>query len=201
MLWLSQLQLQHSMKKFLYALLLATTALGASSCRDEDNLPFPKTEEFPLIFTTVSAQSTFKLADVQGNSNPTATFDIELKGGDLGKIEAVQVYKTFVGFNVPATTTPPTAPTLGAGGPVVLLTTVPPNSGSVQVALNDLIPGLTRATGANQGGARIALTRASLRASEGFRFTYALLLKDGRQITYNATALSAPFSGVVTIIP
>ncbi|WP_139919985.1 hypothetical protein [Hymenobacter sp. DG01] len=192
------------MKKFLYALLLAASALSVSACRDEDNLPFPKTEEFPLVFTNLTTQNTFKLADVQGTGNPTTTFNIEVKGGDASKIEAIEVYRSFRGYNKPAA-----GVTRAIGtGPRVLLRTVAPSSGSIEVSINDLITGLTRASGATQTGARVALTRASLEANEGFLFTYELVLKDGRRIVYTPLSggivsgiqASAPYAGIVTIV-
>lgn len=192
------------MKKFLYALLLAASTLSVTACRDEDNLPFPKTEEFPLVFTNLSTQSTFKVADVQGTSNPTASFAIEVKGGDANQIEAIEVYRSFRGFNVPTSGNP----AIGLG-PRVLLRTVPPTSGDVEVSINDLINGLTRPSGPSQTGTRVAITRASLRANEGFLFTYELVLKDGRRISYTPLSggivsgiqASAPYAGIITIAP
>lgn len=197
------LNIEPLMKKILYALLLTASAFGFSGCRDEDNLPYPKTEEFPIIFTTITAgQSSYRLTDVAGSGNPTATFAIEVKGGDPNQVEVVEVYRSFRGFNVPASG----MAALGLG-PRVLLRTVPPTSSSIEVSINDAISGLTRATGASQGGARTPITRASLRAGEGFLFTYELVLKDGRRIVYtplsggvvSGAQSTAPFSGLVTI--
>lgn len=192
------------MKKIFYALLLTASAFSFSSCRDEDNLPYPKAEEFPVIFTNITdGQSSYKLAEAIGSSNPTATFNIDVKGGDVSAVEAVEIYRSFRGFNVPATGTP----ILGLG-PRLLLRTVPATSTIVEVTLVDMISGLTRATGTSQTGNRTALTRASLKATEGFLVTYELVLKDGRRIVYtplsngivSGTATNAPFSGIVTII-
>ncbi|QIL75706.1 hypothetical protein [Hymenobacter sp. HDW8] len=184
------------MKKVLFALLVVISALGASGCEDDPDLPFPETKEYPQIYTNVTAENAFKLTEVQGTGNAAARFDIQVQGGNANEVEAIQVYRQFVGFNVPAGTT---APALGVGGPTVLLRTVPPTSGTIELTIDEVIQGLTRATGATQAGARTALTRASLRTGEGFRFTYALLLKDGTRIEYNPTFLNAPFSGIVTI--
>ncbi|MCC3157289.1 hypothetical protein LJ737_08565 [Hymenobacter sp. 15J16-1T3B] len=186
------------MKKILYAALLAVSTLTATSCRDEDNLPFPKTVEYPVVFTNVSASNGFKIAEVQGTGAANARFDIQVEG-DVSKVDAIEVYRTFVGYNVPATTTPPTAPVLGIGGPTVLLRTVAPASGTVEVGIDELVTGLTRPSGASQTGARVALTRASLKSNEGFRFTYALKLKDGSRVDYSPTFLNAPYSGIVAI--
>jgi hypothetical protein len=190
------------MKKIFFGLLIILSALGTSSCEHDPDLPFPATKEYPQIYTNVSAENAFKLAEVQGTGNATARFDIQVQGGDANEVEAIQVYRQFVGFNVPPPPVPPaspTAPTVGVGGPTVLLRTVPPTSATIEVTIDELLPGLTRATGNAQTGARTALTRASLRAGEGFRFTYALLLKDGTRIEFNPTFLNAPFSGIVTI--
>lgn len=193
------------MKKPFLALLLAAVTLSFSACRDEDNLPYPQTEEFPVIFTTITAgQSSFRVAEVNaGTGNPTATFDIEVKGGESNQIDAIEVYRTFRGFNVPTTGNA----ALGLG-PRALLRTVAPNSGSIDVSINDAINGLTRATGATQGGARTPITRTSLRTGEGFLFTYELVLRDGRRIVYTplqrgvvtGAQANAPYSGLVNIV-
>jgi hypothetical protein len=185
------------MKKVFLGLLMIISALGFSSCESDPDLPFPATKEYPQIFTNTSAENAFKLAEVRGTGNATARFDIQVQGGDVNQVEAIQVYRQFVGFNVPAASV---TPTVGVGGPTLLLRTVPPTSGTIEVTINELIPGLTRATGANQAGARVALTRASLQVGEGFRFTYALLLKDGTRVEYSPSFLNAPFSGIVTIV-
>jgi len=190
------------MKKLLYALLVTVSAFSFSGCRDEDNLPYPKTEEFPVVFTTLTTgANTYKLTDIAGSGNPVASFSIDLKGGDLSAVEAVEIYRSFRGFNVAAT------PAVGTG-PRTLLRSVSPSSATIEVSINDAISGLTRATGASQTGARTPITRASLRENEGFLFTYELLLKDGRRIVY--TPLSngivsgaqaiAPYSGTITIV-
>lgn len=186
------------MKNIIYAALLVVIGLTSLSCKKDPKLPTPSVEEFPLIFTNTSTQSTYKLSDVQGTGNPTATFTIDVKGGDLDKVESIEVYRTFRGFNVPSGTA---MPTLAFGGPTVLLRTVPPASGSIEVTLTDIIANLTRATGPSQGGNRTAITRASLKANEGFLFTYALLLKGGRRIEFNQSFNAAPLSGLVTIVP
>lgn len=154
-----------------------------------------------MVFTNLASQSTFKLSDIAGTGNPTATFSIEVKGGDLNAVEAVEVYRSFRGYNVAAT------PALGLG-PRVLLKTVPPASADITVSLNEVITGLTRATGASQAGARTTLTRASLKENEGFLFSYELLLKDGRRVVYtplsggvvSGTQANAPYTGLVTVI-
>lgn len=186
------------MKKLLYTALLAAVTLTATSCRDEDNLPFPKAVEYPLVFTNVTTQNGFKIAEVQGTGAANARFDIQVSG-DVSNVESIEVYRTFVGYNVPAVTTPPTAPVLGLGGPTVLLRTVAPVSGTIEVGIDELIPSLTRPSGASQTGTRVALTRASLRSNEGFRFTYALKLKDGSRVDYSPSFLNAPYSGIVAI--
>jgi hypothetical protein len=186
------------MKKVFFGLLVLISTLGISSCEHDPDLPYPATKEYPQIYTNVSTENAFKLAEVQGSGNATARFDIQVQGGNPNEVEAIQVYRQFVGFNVPTGTG---TPAVGAGGPTVLLRTVPPTSATIEVTIGELITGLTRATGATQTGARTALTRSSLRAGEGFRFTYALLLKDGTVITFNPTFLNAPFSGIVTIVP
>jgi hypothetical protein len=184
------------MKKVLFALLVVISALGASSCKHDPDLPFPATEEYPQIYTNVSTANAFKLSEVQGSGNATARFDIQVQGGDVNKVEGIEVYRQFVGFNVPTTGNP----ALAVGGPNLLLRTVPPTSATIQVTIDELIQGLTRPTGASQTGTRVAITRASLKAGEGFRFTYALKLKDGSRIDFNPTFLNAPFSGIVTIV-
>ena len=196
------------MKKTLYALLLMVSAFSFSSCRDEDNLPYPKTEEVPVIFTNITAgQSSFKLSDIAGTGNPTATFSIDVKGGETSNIESIEVYRSFRGYNVPPVTTPVTDPTLGLG-PRLLLRTVAPNSGNIDVTLNEVIAGLTRAAGNSQAGTRVALTRASLKENEGFLFSYELVMKDGRRVVYtplsggviSGAQASAPYTGVVTVV-
>jgi hypothetical protein len=191
------------MKKFLFAFSLMVSALSLSSCRDEDNLPYPKTEEYPIIFTNVTAsESAYKLSDIAGTGNPTATFSIDVKGGDASKVDYIEVYRSFRGYNVAAT------PALGLG-PRVLLRTVPPTSATLEVTLNDMINGLTRPTGSSQTGARTAITRASLKENEGFLVTYELVLKDQSRVVYtptsaagvvSGTSTNAPYSGSVTII-
>ena len=185
------------MKKYFLAVLLAVTALGASSCKKDPKLPTPAVEEFPQIFTITGTQSTFKVTDIQGTGNPSASFSIDVRGGDASQVEAIEIYRTFRGFNVPATGTAVVA----LGGPTVLLRTVPPVSGTVDITVNDIISGLTRPTGASQTGTRAAITRASLKSTEGFLFTYALLLKGGRRIEFNQSFNAAPFSGIVTVTP
>jgi hypothetical protein len=188
------------MKKILFALLVIISAFGSSSCKHDPDLPFPATTDYPQIVTNVSAANSFKLAEIQGTGNATASFGIEVKGGNANNIEAIEVYRTFIGFNIPVPRTPPTAPTLAIGGPTVLLRTVPPTSGIVEVNIDELIPGLTRVNGpSHQDSPRTPLTRASLRVGEGFHFTYALLLKDGTRITFNPSFLNAPFAGSVFI--
>ena len=184
------------MKKILFSFLIIASSLATSSCKHDPDLPFPDTKEYPQIFTTVSTENSFKLAEVQGSGNAMARFDIAVGGGDVNSVESIEIYRTFIGFNVPST---PAGLAVGVGGPTVLLRTVPPTSGTIEVSITDLIPGLTRATGPSQGGNRVALTRASLRAGEGFRFTYALLLKDGTRITFNPSFLNAPFAGFLFI--
>lgn len=186
------------MKKYIFAVLLAISALGATSCKKDPKLPTPGVEDFPLIYTNLGAQSVFKLADVRGSGNPTAVINLELRGGDLSQVEAIEIYRQARTFNVPATGNP----VLGLGGSTLLLRTVPPASGDVEIALNDLMPNLTRPTGASQAGTRVALTRASLQANEGFLITYALQLKGGRRIEYLAASfLNAPLSGTISIVP
>jgi hypothetical protein len=185
------------MKKILYALLLASATLGATSCNKDPKLPTPSVEDFPQIYTNITTQSTYKLADVRGTGNPTAIVNLDVRGGDLNQVEAIEVYRTARTFNIPASGNP----ILGQGGNTVLLRTVPPASGNVEISINDLIAGLTRPTGASQTGTRTAITRASLQTNEGVLLTYALLLKGGRRIEYNATFNAAPFSGVVSIVP
>jgi subtilisin family serine protease len=185
------------MKKVLFALLVVISALGASSCEHDPDFPYPNTKEYPQIYTNVSTENAFKLAEVQSSGSATARFDIQVQGGNPNEVEAIQVYRQFVGFNVPTGTA---APAVGVGGPTVLLRTVPPTSATIELTIDEVIQGLTRATGATQAGARTALTRGSLRAGEGFRFTYALLLKDGTVIQFNPTFLNAPFSGIVTVV-
>lgn len=188
------------MKKFLFASLLAASALSLTACRDEDKLPFPKTVEYPLVFTNASAQNGFKLADAQGTGAAIGRFDIQVEG-DVSNVESIEIYRTFYGYNVPATTTPPTAPTLAAGGPSFLVRTVPPVSSTIEVNLAELVTGLTRATGpSHTSTARTAVTRASLRVNEGVRFNYALRLKDGTRVDYSPSFLNAPYSGVVPVV-
>jgi hypothetical protein len=184
------------MKKILYAVLLAATTLGASSCNKDPKLPTPSVEEFPQIYTIIGTQSTYSQAAIQGSGSPTATITLDVRG-DASQVEAIEVYRTMRSFNVPATGTG----TVALGGPTVLLRTVSPASGDVVISVDDIIVGMTRPTGASQTGTRTAVTRASLRAGEGFLFTYALKLKSGRRIEYNASYNNAPFSGVVTIVP
>jgi len=184
------------MKKILFSLLIIASSLATSSCKHDPDLPFPDTKEYPQIITTVSVENSFKLAEVQGSGDATARFDIAVSGGDVSNVESIEIYRTFFGFNVPPT---PATLAAGAGGPTVLLRTVPPTSGTIEVSITDLIPGLTRPNGPTQGNPRVALTRASLRVGEGFRFTYALLLKDGTRITFNPSFLNPPFAGFVLI--
>jgi hypothetical protein len=193
------------MKKILYALLLMVSAFNISGCRDEDKLPYPKTEEYPVIFTTITAgQSAYRVADANGGSNPSATFAIDVKG-NTESVDVIEIYRSFRGFNVP------TSGTAVVGlGPRVLLRTVTPTSTSVEVNINDIINGLTRANGPLQVDPRIPrvpITRASLRATEGFLITYELVLKDGRRVVYtplsggvvSGTSSSAPYAGVINI--
>ncbi|MBD2768231.1 hypothetical protein IC235_10040 [Hymenobacter sp. BT664] len=184
------------MKKHFFAAILALTALGASSCKKDPKLPTPSVEEFPLAFINISAQSTYKVTDIQAG-NPTATFFIDVRGGDASQVESINIYRTFRGFNVPATGNP----ALGFGGPTLLLRSVPPTSGNISVTLSDMIAGLTRAAGPSQGGTRVPITGASLRANESFLITYDLLLKGGRRIEYNQSFNTAPLSGTITVIP
>ncbi|UYZ59221.1 hypothetical protein [Hymenobacter latericus] len=180
------------MKNVITALFLLFVALGTPGCKDDPDLPFPKTEEFPQIFTNLTPQSTFSAAAVQSSAgNPTASFNIEVQGGDLGQVEAIELFSTFRGFN-----------SSGAGAlsnaPRILVKRLPPASGAVEVSINELIAGVTRAN-ATAGGARVPVTRASLRATESFTFTYELVLKDGRRIVYSPTFNNAPFAGTIAI--
>jgi len=184
------------MKKILFSLLVMISTFGISSCEHDPDLPFPATVEYPQIITTVSDENSFKLAEVRGSGNATARFNIEVGGGNVNNVESIEIYRAFIGFNVPSGST---APTASLGGSTVLLRTVPPTSGTVEVTIDELITGLTRPSGATQGNPRIPITRASLRAGEGFRFTYALLLKDGTRITFNPSFLNAPFAGFLFI--
>jgi hypothetical protein len=185
------------MKKILYALLLASTTFGAASCNKDPKLPTPSVAEFPQIYTNITTQSTYKLADARGTGNPTAIVNLDVRGGDASQVESIEIYRTARTYNVPATG----SPVLAQGGTTVLLRTVPPTSGDVEISINDLIAGMTRPTGASQTGTRTAITRASLQANEGFLLTYALMLKGGRRIEYNASFNAAPFSGIVSIVP
>jgi hypothetical protein len=186
------------MKKILYALLLASTTLGAASCNKDPKLPTPSVEEFPQIYTNITTQSTYKLADVRATTgNPTAIINLDVRGGDVSNVESIEIYRTARTYNVPATGNP----VLAQGGSTVLLRTVPPTSGDVTISINDLIAGMTRPTGTSQTGTRTSITRASLQVNEGFLLTYALLLKSGRRVEYNASFNTAPFSGIVSIVP
>jgi hypothetical protein len=185
------------MKKHFFGLLLAFSALSVSSCEKDPKLPTPGVEEFPQIYTNITAQSSYKVSEIQ--SNPTATINLDVRGGNVNDVEAIEIYRQARTFNVPTGTTP--APVVAAGGPRVLLKTVPPVSGDVQIPLSEMIAGLTRPTGAAQTGPRAAITSASLRATEGFLITYGLLLKNSRRIEYNASFNNTPFSGIVTIVP
>ncbi|KUG06772.1 hypothetical protein [Solirubrum puertoriconensis] len=181
------------MKNVIVALLLLFVALSTPGCKDDPDLPFPETEEFPQIFTNLTPQSTFSAAAVQSSAgNPTASFNIELQGGDLNQVEAIELFSTFRGFNSAGT-----AGTL-SNAPRILVKSLPPTSGSVEVSINELITGVTRAN-ATAGGARVPVTRASLRATESFTFTYELVLKDGRRIVYSPTFNTAPFAGTIAI--
>lgn len=198
----TSIQLHLNMKKILYAMLVMAVSFGFAGCRDEDNLPYPKAVDYPIIFTTLTTgQNTFSLTDIAGTGNPTVTLNLDVKGGNLQEVETIEVYRSFRGFNVAAT------PALGLG-PRVLLRTVAPNSGALQLSLNDIVSGLTRATANTQTGTRTALTRASLKETEGFLFTYELLLKDGRRIVYtplsngivSGSQAAAPYAGLVTVV-
>ncbi|WP_046244495.1 hypothetical protein [Hymenobacter terrenus] len=185
------------MKKHIFAVLLAISALGATSCNKDPKLPTPDVEEFPQIYTNITAQSTYKVSEIQGGANPTATVNLDVRGGDANKVEAIEIFRQARTFNVPATGNA----TVGQSATRVLLKAVPPVSGDIQIPLSEMIAGLTRPTGASQTGTRVAITPASLKANEGFFLTYGLLLKGGRRIAYNTSFLNAPFSGVVNIVP
>lgn len=184
------------MKKIIYAALLVASTLGISSCKDDPNLPTPATVDYPIVRSTLTEQSVYSLASVGNNSqNPSVSFTVEV-AGPVERVESIEVYRSARVF------TTPTGTTL-AVQPRVLLRSIPPTTATIDVTINEAIAGLTR-----PGTPRTPLTRASLRAGEGFLFTYELLLKDGQRVVFtplssagvvSGAQANAPFSGLVLV--
>ena len=183
------------MKKIIYVALLVASTLGISSCKDDPNLPTPETVDYPIVRSTLTPQSVYSLASVRDNSqNPSVSFTVEV-AGPVEQVESIEVYRSLRAFTT-------ATGTVLAVEPRVLLRTIPPTTATIDVTINEAIAGLTR-----RGTPRTPLTRASLRANEGFLFTYELLLKDGQRVVFtplsggvvSGAQANAPFSGLVLV--
>ena len=175
---------------FTSVLLLLSTTLALSSCRESSKLPEPKNESIPLIIPEINPQKSFfpfdqsspsvSAAAAAGITRPEFEFIVNPSQG-YSEVQTVEVYKSFR-RGLPGATF-----TYGPRVKVMDLTSFP---ATVTINSQDALRGLftsptsttpvlaTTATGIN----RIVKPLADGTPNDAIVFTFEYMMKDGRRI-------------------